>query len=181
MRCFRTRYVWLLLLACALPAVAADAVSEQDMAALEETRGTFREYCTMCHGADGVPMLPDVPNFATGERMEKSDAELLAVMKTGSGVMPPWEDVIDDDVQQNLVTYARGIAGDVIFQRQCADCHSASVPPLSGSIPTGAALSEFAGSLAICSGDDVEAHLSRGEIRKVIAFLEATTGLATEN
>ena len=37
----------------------------------------YDAYCGTCHGFNGAPLLPNTPNFAEGERMEKSDSELL--------------------------------------------------------------------------------------------------------
>jgi mono/diheme cytochrome c family protein len=58
----------------------------------------YDAYCGACHGFDGVPLLPNTPNFAIGERLEKSDDELLKSIRDGKGkIMPGWLGILSDE------------------------------------------------------------------------------------
>ncbi len=58
----------------------------------------FGGVCISCHGENGQPMIPGVPSFAKGERLEKSDEQLKNSIKNGVNnpknpgglVMPPY-------------------------------------------------------------------------------------------
>ena len=50
-----------------------------------EGQEIYESFCAACHGSDGKPMIPDAPNFSSGERMEKTDAELLVSIMEGKG------------------------------------------------------------------------------------------------
>lgn len=69
-----------------------------DDAAAVAGQDIYDSYCGACHGFDGTPLLPNVPNFAAGERMEKSDSELIDSIREGKGsVMPGWVGVLSDE------------------------------------------------------------------------------------
>ena len=159
----------------------ADGITESDMATLEATRDVYHQHCGMCHGMDGVPNLGEVPNFAAGERMDRSDADLLATMQAGIGLMPSWEGVIDLDTRQHLITYVRGIPGDVVFRRECYDCHSESIPPLRDVNPADSATSSDGSEVRqICSGTDVESRLSSVDVERIVVFMNTSQGFTAQ-
>ncbi len=43
----------------------------------------FGGVCISCHGENGVPMIPGIPNFSQGERLDKSDEELKKSIMNG--------------------------------------------------------------------------------------------------
>ncbi len=151
-------------------------VTEEDMARLERGRQIFHERCALCHGFDGVPELPEAPNFAEGERLDKSDEELLKAIRHGKDVMPAWKDVLSEDEMYEVLLYARVIMGDVTFQDKCIGCHEKAVAPLSGDIPADDKLPEFKGPFDICGGCNIEREMSREEIISVIKFLRTLAG-----
>lgn len=68
----------------------------------------YDAYCGTCHGFNGAPLLPNTPNFAEGERMEKSDSELLDSIQAGKGrVMPAWLGVLSDEECEAVLQYIR--------------------------------------------------------------------------
>ncbi|MFQ5757035.1 MAG: c-type cytochrome [Acidiferrobacterales bacterium] len=70
----------------------------------------YEEYCAACHGYDGVPILPGSPNFSKGERLDKTDAELLKTISDGKGdIMPPWKEVLSEQQRKNVLHYLRSI------------------------------------------------------------------------
>jgi cytochrome c5 len=67
----------------------------------------FEDYCAACHGDDGAALLPGTPSFARGERLEKSDEELLKSIAKGLKVMPPWEGILTDEEMEECLEHAR--------------------------------------------------------------------------
>lgn len=70
--------------------------------------------CAMCHGPDGKgnPMMaqmfkvdPSQMDLTKG----KSDADLLKVLKSGKGAMPPYGDKMSDAELKALVKYIRSL------------------------------------------------------------------------
>ena len=161
-----------------LPAASAGnakGVSARDMDRLHNIRQLYHENCAMCHGEDGVPIVPGTPDFSKGERMSKSDAELLKTIREGKEMMPPWKDEMSKKKRAALLNYVRRITGDQVFQEKCSSCHNLRVAPFSDSIPkTEQGLLQYKGpKLDICSGHDVEASMDRKQIVDVILFIRS--------
>jgi mono/diheme cytochrome c family protein len=70
----------------------------------------FELNCAVCHGLDGTPVLPNAPHFAKGERLEKTDEELLVSLTDGLNVMPPWKSVLNEDQMKEVLIYVRSLA-----------------------------------------------------------------------
>lgn len=163
----------LLLFAVLSPVSGANAqsgeISAQDMQRHAAVRETFDDNCAACHGYDGVPMLPGTPNFVAGERLERSDDELLATIAQGQDLMPPWADEFTVEQRKQLLNYIRGFAGELVFQSKCSSCHEDSVP--ASTIPDQReAVLEYAGEIDFCSSD-IEAGMSRKDVADVMDFL----------
>jgi len=152
------------------------AISKVDIDALNEARDIYHANCAMCHGYDGVPILPGAPNFASGERLDKPDPELLASIRDGRETMPPWGDALSDGEQLSVLAYTRLIGGDELFLEHCERCHGSSVPPLVDAIPKGQEkLNNYDGPWQLCSGDEIEELMQREDIITVIHFLRSVT------
>lgn len=67
----------------------------------------FDDNCAACHGTDGIAVVPQTPNFAKGERMEKPDAQLLNTVRNGLNVMPAWKGMISDTEMADALAYVR--------------------------------------------------------------------------
>lgn len=67
----------------------------------------FGTFCAGCHGRLGLAAHPDAPNFALGERLEKSDLELLTTVRKGHGEMPEWSDKLPPTLMQAALRQAR--------------------------------------------------------------------------
>jgi len=98
---FQTR----LTLMAALTAFTAAAMAQG-------AADTYKAKCAMCHGADGSGDTPagkamKAPSFAAPEIIKASDAELIAITKTGKGKMPAYTGKIPDDQIKDLVAYIR--------------------------------------------------------------------------
>lgn len=68
---------------------------------------TYTTYCAGCHGFNGIAVYIGSPSFALGERMDKSDAELLRTIMQGHGVMPMWGDKLPDEALVNALHFVR--------------------------------------------------------------------------
>ncbi len=162
----------ILMVACSVAWAGEAGITIAEFDGFDVAKNTYPENCAMCHGYDGQPMLPDVPNFAKGERLEKSNDELMVIMKAGKGLMPAWEGVFDEGQQRSLLDFTRGISGDGVFEERCDKCHSRSVPALGKMLPkTRQKLMDHEGDLNVCSGHDIEKTMSRQELADVVTYL----------
>ena len=102
------------LLGFVMTVMTASAAADEDDTAetpdAEKALELYEENCAACHGYDGQPMVPGTPNFATGERLEKGDEELLASIREGINDMPPWDEDLSDAEQKIVVNYLRTLA-----------------------------------------------------------------------
>jgi cytochrome c553 len=161
------------------PALAAHSgVSMDDIARLDDARDVYQTNCAACHGFDGVPMMPGIPNFSGGERLDKAEQELMASMQNGkeseSGgiAMPPWQGTLSDEEMLAVLDYIRVIRGDLVFQEICTSCHSNTIPPAADSIPsTVEKLYLHQGPFNLCKGTDLDNMIERDDIISVIRFL----------
>ena len=70
----------------------------------------YDTHCGVCHGFTGAPLLPNTPDFSGGERMDKSDSELLDSIRAGNGrVMPAWAGILSDEECEAVLQYIREI------------------------------------------------------------------------
>lgn len=101
----RNRLIFLVLIIVIANPVIAVATEK-----VHPGKEAFEELCASCHGYDGIPNLPGTPNFFTGERLDKNDSELLQAIRKGKGdVMPPWEEVLNEQAQQNVLHYIKDV------------------------------------------------------------------------
>ena len=63
--------------------------------------------CSLCHRAKGVPVIPDVPNFANGNRLMKPDHVLIMTMINGAKLMPSFKGILTKMQMIDVVTYIR--------------------------------------------------------------------------
>jgi len=57
----------------------------------------FEKFCAGCHGWNGIATYRKSPSFALGERLDKTDAELLTSIVGGHHDMPAWGDMIPEE------------------------------------------------------------------------------------
>lgn len=133
----------------------------------------FHEKCAACHGVDGVPILPGTPEFAKGERLEKSDEELLKTIMHGKDQMPPWKETLSKQQCKDVLAFVRGIVGEKVFEEKCMKCHTRGLPSLRPDVPKNSELKDFKGKLDICRGCDLEKEVTREELLGVIRYIRA--------
>ena len=129
------------------PPVDGDRVTAAniDKGELEIGAKIYQTFCAGCHGADGTGTYAQAPSFVRGERLEKSDEELMHSMTNGKGAMPAWNETLSQELLSYTLAYVRiGIAGpagasrpsersmgamganlngEKLFTKFCAGCH----------------------------------------------------------
>ncbi len=166
-------------LACQGQALAANTgITAEDIMRMDDARDIYQSNCAACHGFDGMPIMPGVPNFSKGDRLEKADQELLVSVQNGKesdsgGIpMPPWQGALSEEEMLAVLDYIRVIKGDLVFQDNCMSCHDSSVPHVAESIPlTIEKLNQHEGPFNLCKGTDTDNMIEREEIISVIQFL----------
>ncbi|MCP4044111.1 MAG: c-type cytochrome [Gammaproteobacteria bacterium] len=153
-------------------------ITAHDLAKVDDGRDIYMANCAACHGFDGTPIMAGVPVFSKGERMEKSDAELLKSINNGkqppapAPPMPPWKESLSAEEQQRVLTYVRVMEGDVVFADYCSSCHGSNVPPLSDAIPKSEKeMRHHSGPIVVCNHPDSGDLLNEEETISVVKFL----------
>lgn len=85
----------------------------------------FLKYCAGCHGFDGFAEYGFAPSFSMGERLYKSDDELLRSVTAGRHAMPYWKHKLSIDMLRSAIAYLR------IMQQR----YSSGLPPREQPIP----------------------------------------------
>ncbi|HJN96597.1 MAG: cytochrome c, class I [Gammaproteobacteria bacterium] len=67
----------------------------------------YESNCAACHGDDGTALLPGTPHFSRGERLEKTDAELMESIVSGLKIMPPWAGIMSEKELEDCLAYLR--------------------------------------------------------------------------
>ena len=67
----------------------------------------YESNCAACHGDDGTALLPGTPHFSRGERLEKTDAELMESIVSGLKIMPPWAGIMNEKELEDCLAYLR--------------------------------------------------------------------------
>ena len=142
-------------------ALSSDVENTADLSQrLISAQQVYEENCAACHGYDGVPMLPGAANFAIGERLEKSDSELLAITLDGKGDMPEWRDILTTDEQGAALAYLRLFSGHRVIEEKCSSCHDKQPHELLKPNFNDKALRDYNVTFEICSGSDVEEEMN---------------------
>ena len=68
---------------------------------------TYLTFCAGCHGFSGMHFFEYAPSFAMGQRLTKSDAELMHSIRHGKGLMPSWEDKLPLSDLEDALAYLR--------------------------------------------------------------------------
>lgn len=70
---------------------------------------TYTRFCAGCHGLNGIAAFIDSPSFALGDRLEKTDGELLYSIHTGKGAMPGWGNKLSERRLREAMEFARSL------------------------------------------------------------------------
>jgi mono/diheme cytochrome c family protein len=92
----------------------AAAPSAEETARLQAAAGLYRQYCLVCHGAEGRGQqmrssMPAIPDFTSRAWQEEATVERLAAsILNGKGtLMPAFSGRVGDDQAQDLAAYVR--------------------------------------------------------------------------
>ncbi len=72
-------------------------------------KAVYDRYCMGCHGPAGEGMMPGMPNFALGERLNTTDRDLAERIRQGNGVMPGFAGILSDREIEDVVLYLRSL------------------------------------------------------------------------
>lgn len=97
----------IIALALAAAVVAPTAAEAGNPAA---GRRVYDKNCAVCHGQDGMAVIPGAPNFRRSERLEKPDGMLIATIKRGQNLMPAWRGMISEQDMGDALAYIRTLA-----------------------------------------------------------------------
>lgn len=70
-------------------------------------RQLYQRHCQACHGSHGQPNMPGAPDFSRGERLLRSDEQVVAAIRRGQGMMPAFEGRFTADEFFDLVAFLR--------------------------------------------------------------------------
>lgn len=89
-------------------AVAITVVSACDASIGKQV---YEKNCVACHGKEGKGIMPKMPDFSKGERMDKSDKHLLSSISSGvkGTAMPAWKGKLNDADMSNVLCYVKTI------------------------------------------------------------------------
>ena len=85
----------------------ANVLAEDETAQAITGSEVFLKYCAGCHGFDGFAVYEQAPSFSMGERLHKSDEELLRSVLAGKHAMPYWQDKLSNDMFRSAIAYLR--------------------------------------------------------------------------
>ena len=69
---------------------------------LNEIKRVYGFKCAICHGKEGNSVIKLAPNLTESN---KSFEESVAIIKYGSGTMPPHKDILDSETINGLAKY----------------------------------------------------------------------------
>jgi len=72
----------------------------------------YDRFCAGCHGWNGIATYRGSPSFALGDRLEKSDDELLGSIVNGLGTMPAWGDKLPVSWLRETIPVLRSLESD---------------------------------------------------------------------
>lgn len=89
--------------------IAIGLIQAGQALAIDLARGQrlYNMHCAVCHGINGVPVIPQAPSFVAKERLMQPDAVLIQSVKAGKTVMPPFIGILRDDEILDVLHYAR--------------------------------------------------------------------------
>lgn len=95
-----------ILAACVL-SVSALWMSGAQAADPKHGREIYNKQCVNCHGENGRPNMPGVPDFSRGERLMQSDIDLIKTLNRGKGMMPAFQGILTEKDILDVIAYLR--------------------------------------------------------------------------
>ncbi len=88
----------LVLLLLSSPLMAADTTVGSRL---------YMRHCQNCHGTNGQPLMPAMPDFSRGERLLRADEQVVSSIEQGQGMMPAFAGRFSRDELYALVAFLR--------------------------------------------------------------------------
>ena len=103
-------------------ATATPALAQQQPAtgaqAVAQGKALYDQHCTACHGANAGAgeRAPAIVSTATSMRGQRSDAQLMAIVKNGipGSAMPAWGNRLSDGDIANIGAFIRALRGNAL-------------------------------------------------------------------
>lgn len=95
-----------------MPHAVASPANWNQLDGLVLGQNVFQTYCAGCHGFDGLAFYPPAPSFSMGDRLYKSNSELMRSILNGRGAMPSWANKLPVYWLEQALAYIRHMAGD---------------------------------------------------------------------
>ena len=97
---------------CRISAILLCTFAVACACAEQKAASVYKTNCIACHGATGEADTPagkalNATSFSTPDSLNKSDAELVAIIKNGKDKMPPWSEVLTDEQVKDVIAYIR--------------------------------------------------------------------------
>lgn len=70
----------------------------------------YAMHCAACHGQRGEPVWPGAPDFRRPGALLKTDAQMLALLRQGRGVMPAYLAVMKEREMLDLMAFLRTLS-----------------------------------------------------------------------
>ena len=93
----------LLVLAVVMAGIAGQAQAADPLKGAK----TYNQRCADCHGSNGEPTMPGVPNFRRNERLMQNDLQLIRSISVGRGMMPAFQGVLTEQDILDVIAYLR--------------------------------------------------------------------------
>lgn len=89
---------WVVLALCCSSGHAADT---------DRGAQLYAKHCASCHGANGAPVMPGIPNFTQPQAMMRSDAAFANVIRSGRMTMPGYRGLLKESEVYDVIAYLR--------------------------------------------------------------------------
>lgn len=67
----------------------------------------YNERCSDCHGTQGVPTMPGVPDFTRSQALMQTDLDLVKTISVGKGMMPAFQGRLSEREILDVIAYLR--------------------------------------------------------------------------
>ncbi|MBI5449752.1 MAG: cytochrome c [Gammaproteobacteria bacterium] len=70
-------------------------------------KALYNRQCANCHGSNGMPQLPGLPDFTRSEGLLRADTELKSAIQAGKGMMPAFRGLLTETQILDVIAYLR--------------------------------------------------------------------------
>jgi cytochrome c6 len=70
----------------------------------------YSTHCAVCHGSNGIPVMPGAPNFRRLESLMRPDMQLMSSIRSGKGAMPGYFGILREREILDVIAYLRTLS-----------------------------------------------------------------------